>query len=130
MVTEVKSDRRYTKTHEWAMQSAGTVLIGVSAFHVEELGEIMRVTIDVKAGDTITAGKVFGTIEGTGTLDDIFTPVSGKIARVNTDPMAHPEIVNNDCWGKGWMIEIMPSDTNELSALLTPQDYTQFIQTA
>ena len=65
---DVKADRRYTKDHEWAKQVEGGVLIGISAFAVEQLGDITLVNLDVQAGDTLAAGKAFGTIESVKTL--------------------------------------------------------------
>src|SRR5208337_2182363 len=96
---EVKTDRRYTKDHEWAQESGGEVLVGITAFAVDQLGDITLVNLDVKAGDVLTAGKAFGTIESVKTLSDLFVPLSGKVARVNPDLEVHPEHVNADCWG-------------------------------
>src|SRR5215213_1008155 len=94
---EVKTDRRYTKDHEWAKAVGPTVVIGITAFAVDQLGDITLVNLDVKPGDTITAGKAFGTIESVKTLSDLFAPVSGKVERVNTHLETTPELVNEDC---------------------------------
>ena len=105
---EVKTDRRYTKDHEWAQPRGGAVRIGISAFAVDQLGDITLVNIDVKAGDELTVGKAFGTIESVKTLSDLFAPVSGKITRINGELENSPELVNEDCWSKGWMVAIAP----------------------
>ena len=105
----VKDDRKYTKDHEWAKVEGGEVLVGISAFAVDQLGDITLVSIDVKPGAEVLAGKVFGTIESVKTLSDLFVPVSGKVTRVNTALEEAPELINEDCWTKGWMIAIEPA---------------------
>jgi glycine cleavage system H protein len=110
--TDVKDDRRYTKDHEWAKDDQGDLVVGITAFAVDQLGDITLVNIDVKPGDTVTAGKAFGTIESVKTLSDLFAPVSGKVVRVNKVLEDKPELVNEDCWGEGWMVVIKPSSTD------------------
>jgi glycine cleavage system H protein len=107
--TDIKEDRRYTKDHEWALEKAGELTVGITAFAVDQLGDVTLVNIDVKPGDTVTAGKTFGTIESVKTLSDLYAPVTGKILRVNKALEDKPELVNEDCWGEGWMVVIQPS---------------------
>lgn len=127
---EVKADRRYTKDHEWAKESGAEVLVGITAFAVDQLGDITLVNLDVKAGDKITAGKAFGTIESVKTLSDLFAPISGTVARVNPELETRPELVNEDCYEKAWMIAITPSDAAELGKLLDPAAYAEVLKTA
>jgi len=127
---EVKADRRYTKDHEWAMESEGAVRVGITAFAVDQLGDITLVNLDVKAGDAIVAGKAFGTIESVKTLSDLFAPLSGTVERINADLETKPELVNEDCWGKAWMIAIKPSNAEELSTLLDAAAYAELLKTA
>ena len=110
---EVKDDRKYTKDHEWAKPEDGALLIGVTAFAVDQLGDITLVGLDVGPGDSVEAGKAFGTIESVKTLSDLFAPVSGTVRAINAALEESPELVNDDCWGKGWMISIEPSSTDE-----------------
>lgn len=112
--TEVKEDRKYTKDHEWAKVDGNEVVVGITAFAVDQLGDITLVNLDVAVGDTIESGKPFGTIESVKTLSDLFAPVSGKITRLNDALEDAPELVNEDCWDKGWMVAIETSDTSEL----------------
>jgi len=114
LATDVKDDRRYTKDHEWAREQGGELVVGITAFAVDQLGDITLVNLDVKPGDVVTAGKAFGTIESVKTLSDLFAPVSGKVVRVNKALEEKPELVNEDCWGEGWMIAIAPSGPGEL----------------
>ena len=127
---DVRADRRYTKDHEWAKESGSEVLIGITAFAVDQLGDITLVNLDVKEGDTLTVGKAFGTIESVKTLSDLFAPISGKIARVNPALENKPELVNADCYGDAWMIAITPSDAGELAALLDHAAYAELLKTA
>jgi glycine cleavage system H protein len=123
--TEVKDDRRYTKDHEWALEKQGELTVGITAFAVDQLGDITLVNLDVKAGDAVTAGKAFGTIESVKTLSDLFAPVNGKVLRVNQALEEKPELVNEDCWGEGWMIVIAPAPG--ASELVDPEAYRKII---
>lgn len=125
---DVKDDRKYTKDHEWAKTEGKEVVVGITAFAVDQLGDITLVNIDVKPGDSVEAGKAFGTIESVKTLSDLFAPVSGKVTRVNAALVDAPELVNEDCWSKGWMIALEPSQGAE--GLLDTAAYTAFLETA
>lgn len=127
---DVRGDRQYTKDHEWAKVDGSEVLIGITAFAVDQLGDITLVNLDVKPGETITAGKAFGTIESVKTLSDLFAPVSGKVVRINQQLEKSPEIVNEDCYDKAWMIAVEPSDSAELGSLLDADAYREFLKTA
>jgi glycine cleavage system H protein len=112
--TDVKDDRKYTKDHEWALDKNGELVVGITAFAVDQLGDVTLVNIDVKAGETVTAGKAFGTIESVKTLSDLYCPVSGKVVAVNAVLEEKPEVINEDPWGEGWMIVIAPSGGGDL----------------
>jgi glycine cleavage system H protein len=127
---DVRTDRRYTKEHEWAKEHDDRVVIGITAYAVDQLGDITLVNLDVKPGETITAGKAFGTIESVKTLSDLFAPVSGRVVRVNSSLETSPEVVNEDCYGKAWMIEVEPSDRNELASLLSAEAYKELLKSA
>jgi len=129
-MSELPADLRYTKEHEWARAAGGELTVGITAFAVEQLGDITLVNIDVKAGDTLEIGKAFGTIESVKTLSDLFAPVSGKVVRVNGDLTAKPELVNEDCYGKAWMIVIAPADAKAADGLMDAKSYGEFLKTA
>ena len=122
---EVKDDRKYTKDHEWALTEGSELLVGITAFAVDALGDITLVSLDVKVGDSITAGKTFGTIESVKTLSDLFAPVSGKITRINASLEKSPEVINEDPWGKGWMVAIAPEGAT--TELLDPKSYADLL---
>jgi glycine cleavage system H protein len=125
---EIRDGLLYTKDHEWAASKQGGLEVGITAYAVDQLGDITLVNIDVKVGDSIAAGKAFGTIESVKTLSDLFSPVSGKIAKINTALETQPELVNEDCYGKGWMVTITPSNEAEKDALLSPAAYGEFLK--
>jgi glycine cleavage system H protein len=129
-MSDLPADLRYTKEHEWARAAGGELTVGITAFAVEQLGDITLVNIDVKAGDTLEIGKAFGTIESVKTLSDLFAPVSGTVVRVNADLVAKPELVNDDCYGKAWMIVIAPADAKAADALMDAKSYGEFLKTA
>jgi glycine cleavage system H protein len=116
--TDTKNDRKYTKEHEWALTEGDEILVGITAFAVDQLGDITLVGIDVKVGATLAAHAAFGTIESVKTLSDLFAPVSGVVTRINTELEKSPELVNEDPWKKGWMIAIRPSKLGEEQAHL------------
>jgi glycine cleavage system H protein len=124
----IPGDLKYTKDHEWAKAAGAEITVGITAFAVEQLGDITLVNVDAKAGDQITAGKTFGTIESVKTLSDLFAPINGKIVKVNADLENKPEVVNEDCYGKGWMIVIQASDPKEVAALLDAKAYGEHLK--
>jgi glycine cleavage system H protein len=109
-MSDFPQDLQYTKDHEWAKIEGKRVRVGITSFAVEQLGDITLVTFDAKVGDTVDAGKAFGTIESVKTLSDLFAPVAGKIVEINGELDKKPELVNEDCWGKAWMVVIEPTD--------------------
>ena len=125
---EIKNDRKYTKDHEWALAEGGAVLVGITSYAVDQLGDVTLVTLDVKPGDEIAAGKAFGTIESVKTLSDLYAPIAGKVVRVNADLDAKPELVNSDAYGAAWMIAIEPSAPAELDALLAADAYAALLK--
>lgn len=126
---EVKDDRSYTKDHEWVKRDGDEWLVGITAFAVDQLGDITLVSLDVKVGDSIDAQKGFGTIESVKTLSDLFAPLSGTVTRINDALEDSPELVNDDCWGKGWMVAIKPSKLDaEQSGLLDSVAYAGHVE--
>jgi glycine cleavage system H protein len=123
---EVRTDRFYTRDHEWAKSTESEVLVGISAFAVDQLGDITLVDLTVRPGDKLEEHQAFGTIESVKTLSDIFAPVPGRVTRVNTDLINHPEWINEDCWERAWMIAIQPETMG--TTLLDPVAYTRHLE--
>jgi glycine cleavage system H protein len=84
----------------------------------------------VKVGDQITAGKAFGTIESVKTLSDLFAPVSGKVVEINKELDSKPELVNEDCYGKGWMVILEASAAGSTDQLLDEAAYAEHVKTS
>ncbi|HNS96033.1 MAG TPA: glycine cleavage system protein GcvH [Polyangiaceae bacterium] len=124
------NDRRYTVDHEWAKQEGGSVVIGVSSFAVEQLGDITLVSIDASVGDHLEAGKAFGTIESVKTLSDLLAPISGILEAVNGELEDSPETINDDCYGKGWMIKIKPASSADLDKLMDDAAYETHVKSS
>jgi glycine cleavage system H protein len=132
MSGNVPADLRYTKDHEWARVApdSGAISVGITAFAVEQLGDITLVNLDVKVGDKVVAGKAFGTIESVKTLSDLFAPLSGTIVSINDELTKKPELVNEDCYAKGWMVAIQPSDARAIDGLLDAAAYGELLKAA
>ena len=127
-MSDIPSGIKYTKDHEWAKSDGPDVTVGITSFAVEQLGDVTLVNLDVKVGDVVAEGKAFGTVESVKTLSDLFAPVSGKVVKINTLLESKPELVNEDCYGKGWMIVIAPSETDPLAALLDGDAYAKIVE--
>ena len=126
-MADFPSDLRYTKDHEWARVEGGRVRVGVSRHAVDQLGDVTLVNVDAKVGDTVEAGKTFGSVESVKAVSDLFAPITGKLVEVNADLQNTPELVNEDCYGKGWMVVIEPSDAKAVDALMDGAAYTSFV---
>jgi glycine cleavage system H protein len=125
---DVRDGLLYTRDHEWTSNKSEGMEVGITAYAVDQLGDITLVNIDAKVGDAVTSGKAFGTIESVKTLSDLFSPVTGKIVKINAELESKPELVNEDCYGKGWMIVIAPNDAGEKDKLLTPAAYRDLLK--
>ncbi len=120
---------KYTKDHEWTKVDGNRVTIGITAFAVEQLGDITLVNLDVKVGDEIAAGKAFGTIESVKTLSDLYAPVSGKVVDINKDLDSKPELVNDDCYGKAWMVTIESTEASAATnQLMDEKSYAEHVK--
>ena len=127
MSDNIQSDRRYTNDHEWAKQDADEIVIGITAFAVDQLGDVTLVNIDVAEGENIEAGKPFGTVESVKTLADLFAPISGTITKINGKLEDEPELVNDDCYGEGWMVAITPNEKDAIEGLLDADGYAKLL---
>src|SRR5262245_16155840 len=126
---EIPKDLKYTKDHEWARKAGAVVVVGVTAHAQEALGDVVYVELP-KLGAPVTAGKPFGVIESTKAVSELFAPVSGKVVKVNDDLTDSPQVVNQDPYGKGWLVELEPSDAKAYDSLLGAQEYEQLIKDA
>jgi glycine cleavage system H protein len=122
-MASIPSDLRYTKDHEWARREAdGTIVVGVTAFAVEQLGDVTLVDLPA-TGKKVGAHDHFGDIESVKTVSELFAPVGGEVVEVNGALEDRPELVNEDCYGAGWMIRIRPGAAGEWDGLLDAAAY-------
>lgn len=117
----------YTKSHEWARRDASETVVGITAHAEEELRDIVFVELP-KIGRVVKQGEPAAVIESVKAAFDIYAPVSGTIARVNEAVVKSPQLVNQDCYGAGWLFAITPTNAGEFSALLSVEAYTKQIQ--
>lgn len=120
------AELKYTKDHEWVRVEGETAYIGITDYAQSELGEIVYVDITTE-GETIAKEDIFGTIEAVKTVSDLFMPISGEVLEVNAGLEDKPELVNEDAYGKGWLIKASINDASELNDLLSAEDYQTLI---
>jgi glycine cleavage system H protein len=120
------SDLKYHKEHEWIRVNGRQATLGISHFAQDALGDIVFLDLP-KVGTAVTANQQIGEVESTKTTSSIYTPVSGTIAKINTDLKDHPEVVNSDPYGKGWIAVIELSDPKQVESLMTSAQYEAFL---
>lgn len=116
------ADLKYTKDHEWVRIEGDIATIGITEFAQGELGDIVFVEIETQ-GQTIGDHEVFGTVEAVKTVSDLYMPLAGEIIEVNAGLADDPEAVNNDPYGKGWMIKVKISANADMSQLMDAAAY-------
>jgi glycine cleavage system H protein len=125
-MANVPGDLKYTREHEWAKQEGGRVRVGITAFAQEQLGDVVFVELP-KVGTRVRAHQTFGVVESVKAVSDLFAPVSGEVMEVNAELAQKPETVNQDPYGRGWMLLVSPADAKEWDQLLTAAQYEQFV---
>ena len=120
------NDVKYTKEHEWIRLDGDEAYVGITDYAQEQLGDIVFVDVTIE-GETLEKGEVFGTIEVVKTVSDLFLPIGGEVLEINPELEEHPELVNKDPYGDGWLIKIKPTDTTEMDELLDAEAYKQII---
>ncbi|WP_396156629.1 glycine cleavage system protein GcvH [Flavobacterium macrobrachii] len=122
----IPANLKYTKDHEWVAIDDDTATVGITDFAQKELGDIVYVEVET-LDQTLDRDEVFGTVEAVKTVSDLFLPLTGEIVEFNEELETTPENVNNDPYGKGWMIKVKISDTSEIDQLLSADDYKALI---
>ena len=126
MTEDVPTDRRYLDSHEWALATDDVVRIGISDFAQDELGDVVFVEFP-GVGETVTAGEPFGVIESIKAVSDLYAPIGGEVVAVNEGLYDAPELVNDDPYGEGWMIEVDPADPEAIEELMDAEAYEEQI---
>lgn len=122
------ADRKYTKEHEWVKVDGDTGTVGITDYAQDQLGDI--VFVDMPApGTAITALAKFGEIESVKAVSELYAPVSGEVIERNDGLEGSPQSVNDDPYGEGWMIRVRLSNAGEVDALLSAEEYEDFLRT-
>ncbi|WP_226023318.1 glycine cleavage system protein GcvH [Halomicrobium salinisoli] len=127
MSFDVPDDCRYLESHEWVRLADGTATVGISDFAQDELGDVVFVELPA-AGDELSKDEDFGVVESIKAVSDVYAPISGTVTAVNEALESEPELLNEDPYGEGWLVEVEPADEGELDDLLSPEAYRDQIE--
>ena len=122
-MTNVPSDLRYARTHEWVRVSGDTATVGITDHAQHELTDVVFVELPA-VGRQVKAGEACAVVESVKTASDIYSPISGQIVEVNQAAVDNPALVNSEPYGSGWFYKIKLSNPAELNNLLSPEAYT------
>lgn len=125
----VPENLKYTRDHEWTRQREAVVVVGLTDHAQRQLGTIVFVELP-KVGQRLEEGEAFGTVESVKAVSEVFAPVTGKVTKVNEELSDSPENINDEPYGEGWLIEIQMANATQATGLLTPAEYTAYIQEA
>ncbi len=122
----VPTELKYSADHEWVKVDGNVAYIGITDYAQSELGDIVFVDVDPELAE-ITKDEPFGTIEAVKTVSDLLAPVSGKVIEINPELEDEPQAINEDPYGKGWIVKVELSNPDEINALLSSEDYAKQI---
>lgn len=126
-MTKIESDLLYTKDDEWLRVEGDEATVGITDYAQDSLSDIVYLELP-DGGESLQEGDSFGVVESVKAAADLYMPVSGEIVEVNEDLMDEPEAVNEDPYGKAWMIRIRLSDTSELDDLMDADAYRAYVE--
>lgn len=118
---------KYSKEHEWVKVNDGSAVVGITEYAQDQLGDVVYVELP-EVGAQVIQFEVCGTIESVKTVSDLYSPVSGEVIQINEELDDTPELINNEPYGTGWILEIKMNDPSELEQLLSSSTYEEFIQ--
>lgn len=123
----IPDDLRYSTDHEWVRVEDGRLRLGITDYAQDALGDVVFIELP-DTGRSVTGGESFGEVESTKSVSDIYAPVAGTIAEVNADLGDHPERLNDDPYGDGWIAVIEPSDPAAVDELLDAAAYRSLVE--
>ena len=126
---DVPPQLRYTKSHEWAKQAGGELILGITAHAQEELRDVVYVELPA-VGKVLKPGEAAAVVESVKAAFDIYAPVAGTVTRVNSALTQSPHLVNRDCYGEGWFFTLTPSAPGAWDTLMSADEYQKVIQAA
>jgi len=124
-VSEVRDDRRYTSEHEWVMDEDGRVVVGITDHAQDQLGDVVFVGLP-EPGTEVQAGQPLGEVESTKSVSDVYSPVSGRVVEKNAEVEGTPELLNEDPYGRGWLVKIQP-EGDPSSGLMSAAEYQKHV---
>jgi glycine cleavage system H protein len=127
MAYRFDSRAKYAKSHEWVRVEGDVAVIGVSDYAQHLLSDVVYVELP-EIGDTLTRGESLGTVESVKAAEDAYAPVSGEIIEVNTELEANPEWINEDPYGKAWLVKVTLTSPDDLDALMDAATYEKYVQ--
>ena len=119
-------DCAYTREDEWVLSDGDRTLIGITDYAQQQLGDIVFVELPAP-GSAVDEGEPFGVIESVKAVADLYAPLSGTVIEANAELTEHPELLNSDCHGDGWLIAVEPSDSDEGEDLMSATEYAQYL---
>lgn len=124
---KIPQELRYTKSHEWAQKTDQGICVGITDYAQHEISDIVFVELP-KVGTLIQQAKSVCVIESVKAAFDIYAPLSGKVSEVNPNLESDPAMVNEDCYGRGWLFKISAEDITGWTSLLTPEQYEEHLK--
>ncbi len=124
---EIPDELHYTNDDEWVLSEDDTVTVGVTDFAQQQLGDIVYVEAPT-VGDQIARGAAYGVIESVKAVSDLNSPVTGEVVAINQELLDQPEIINEECYGAGWIIKMKPSDVDAIDSLLDADGYRKLVK--
>ncbi|RZD15686.1 MAG: glycine cleavage system protein GcvH [Candidatus Acididesulfobacter guangdongensis] len=123
---DVPKNLKYNSEHLWVKVNGDKALIGVTDFAQDQLGDIIYVDIP-EAGYELEQNESFGTIESAKSVSELYAPVSGQVTRINESLKDEPELINEEPYDTGWILEVKLNNENEVEELLSPEQYEELL---
>ena len=122
---EIPNDRSYTAEHEWALERDGRVVVGITEYAQDQLGDVVFVGLP-EPGTEVQAGQPMGEVESTKSVSDVYCPISGRIVEKNPEVEGNPELINSDPYGKGWLVTIDAGRAG-IGGLMSSDQYAELV---
>ncbi|MCH8030108.1 MAG: glycine cleavage system protein GcvH [Candidatus Dadabacteria bacterium] len=126
-MVDIPDECRFTNDHEWARVKGDVIVIGITDYAQDALGEIVYIELP-GVDEKVSKGDVLGAVESTKAVSDLFSPLGGEVVEVNKVLLESPEIINSDPYGEGWMFKIAPSEVEELEELMSAEEYSEYLE--
>jgi glycine cleavage system H protein len=127
MALEYPDDLKYLDSHEYARLDGDTAIVGISAFAVDQLGDIVFLELP-EVGETVEKGEKFGTVESVKAVEDLNSPLNGTVIEVNSPLLDAPEKIADDPYGDGWLLKVSVDDPTDLDDALTASEYQEQVE--